>query len=238
MKLHVIESGSKGNCYVLTPKSGKCLIIDCGVSFDKIQKEINFDYNNVAAVLLTHEHKDHSKSVYKLLEKGITVFSTDETARNLSILNHPYHKLLSQFQRHSDEFTHLPFELKHDVPCVGFVIYHSECGQIVFATDTSKLNYIFPHTKHFIIEANYCEAIIEDNANKYVSNRVKETHLSIQKAVKFIKKQDLSTIENIILIHLSNRNSDELIFKNVMIEEIGIPTHIASDGLILDLSTF
>ena len=38
MQLHVLNSGSKGNCYLLRSLTGEVLIIECGVRFDTIKK--------------------------------------------------------------------------------------------------------------------------------------------------------------------------------------------------------
>ena len=70
MKLHIINTGSIGNSYVLTDSNGKMLIIDAGVNFKEIQQAIEFKYNDVIGALLTHEHGDHNKAIKKVVEKS------------------------------------------------------------------------------------------------------------------------------------------------------------------------
>jgi phosphoribosyl 1,2-cyclic phosphodiesterase len=55
MRLRVIATGSRGNCYVLYNESEK-LIIDLGVDFNLFKKEIDFSLNNISGVLLSHAH--------------------------------------------------------------------------------------------------------------------------------------------------------------------------------------
>ena len=43
MKLKILGTGSAGNCYLLKPKIGKSLIIDCGVNFKKVKETVDFD---------------------------------------------------------------------------------------------------------------------------------------------------------------------------------------------------
>jgi phosphoribosyl 1,2-cyclic phosphodiesterase len=60
LKLTVLGSSSKGNCYLLEYKN-KVLILDAGVKFKEVQKALNFKLDKVVGVLVTHEHMDHLK---------------------------------------------------------------------------------------------------------------------------------------------------------------------------------
>lgn len=55
MRLKVIASSSKGNCYIIGNKE-EILILECGVTFASIKKGIDFELNNVVGVLLSHSH--------------------------------------------------------------------------------------------------------------------------------------------------------------------------------------
>ena len=48
--------------------------------------------------------------------------------------------------------------VKHDDPCVGYLIQHKQCGKVVFITpyDIEGINY-------WMIEANYADDILEPN---------------------------------------------------------------------------
>ena len=75
MKLKVLGSSSKGNCYLLQNEN-ECLIIECGISFKEIKIGLDFNLRNVVGCLVTHEHKDHSKSLQDLLRAGINVYTS------------------------------------------------------------------------------------------------------------------------------------------------------------------
>lgn len=55
MKLKVINSNSKGNCYILESKES-CLLIEAGVTFSEINKALDFEPSKVDLLVCTHEH--------------------------------------------------------------------------------------------------------------------------------------------------------------------------------------
>ena len=67
MKLSFLSlaSGSSGNCYYLgTPEFG--ILIDAGIgirTIKKVLKDHGIDFDKIVAVLVTHDHADHIKSV-------------------------------------------------------------------------------------------------------------------------------------------------------------------------------
>ncbi len=65
MKLHVLGSGSKGNCAIVETTT-TAIMIDCGLTkktlFDRSQKQ-KIDLNKISALLITHEHNDHIKGL-------------------------------------------------------------------------------------------------------------------------------------------------------------------------------
>ena len=199
MFLHTLSTGSVGNCYILNASNGERLIIELGVHFKEIKKALNFDLNSVVGCLVSHSHNDHAKEIKQALRSGIEIIDW-ETWGTIEL---------------NENFYIATFELFHDVPCNGYLINHHESGKILFATDTFMIKQKFNFPIHqFIIEANYCEEILNEKevlgiGNTYVSDRVRRSHLSIQNCIKFLKEQDLSECQNIILIHLSDSNSDE-----------------------------
>ena len=71
MQFVSIASGSKGNCYYAFDHEGGVLI-DCGVSVKRIEQAVaaaGGDMSRIKAVLLTHEHRDHTSSLGPLLRR-------------------------------------------------------------------------------------------------------------------------------------------------------------------------
>ena len=65
MRFISFSSGSCGNCYLLLgPTSG--LMIDAGVGIRRVKKELEalkLGYDNISAILITHDHGDHIRSL-------------------------------------------------------------------------------------------------------------------------------------------------------------------------------
>lgn len=55
MEIKVLASGSSGNCYIISDHETK-ILIECGVSIDRIKKGCDFRLHEIAACLISHEH--------------------------------------------------------------------------------------------------------------------------------------------------------------------------------------
>ena len=94
MKLSFLSlaSGSSGNCYYLgTPEFG--VLIDAGIgirTIKKVLKDKAIDFSKIVAVLITHDHADHIKTVGCLGEKHcIPVYTTEDRKSTRLNSSHP-----------------------------------------------------------------------------------------------------------------------------------------------------
>ena len=124
-----------------------------------------------------------------------------------------------------------PFKSFHDAEePVNFLI-SGQGINFVYITDTGKTPYNIKNLTHIMIEANYDpDLLIENVENGKVSSlnykRLKQTHLSIDAVIEFLKKTDLSHTKRIYLIHLSDRNSNAKEFKEKVEKLTGIETYV------------
>jgi phosphoribosyl 1,2-cyclic phosphodiesterase len=213
MKLNILGSGSKGNCYLFNDD----LMIDMGLNY----KEIKPHMSNVKYLLLTHEHNDHF---------NITAIRKVFVENDLKIVCPKWlHDKLSGFGFTQDrlllvevgkvytlgDYKISPILLYHDVSNCGYRIMYKGHKHI-HSTDTATLE--------GITAINYDSASIECNhdetaALKLIQQAEEEgvythlrgamnSHLSVQKTIKFIKENN---IKKLYPIHIGESTEREVL---------------------------
>lgn len=245
MKLKVLGSSSSGNCYLIEASKKDKLILDAGINFKDVQKELKFDFSGIQGVLVTHEHMDHLKYAPNFALNGINIYSSVGTFKKLKLEGHRFKiiKALEQFQ--IGNFIILPFDTEHDAAePLGFLIQYIPTGErFIYATDTYYIKYKFNKLNYLLIECNYNMEIATENSingtiNKTRYSRLLESHFSLDNLIKFLKSNDLTYAKNIVLCHLSDTNSNQKIMQSTVYEATKIPTTIATPGLNLELKLY
>lgn len=232
--LKVLSSGSHGNCYLLQC-ANETLILELGIKWGDILKGLNYNLGCVCGCLCSHLHSDHSRSIQNALSFGLSVYSCEEVANTyvgVETLN------LKEKTRIGKGFIVQPIKLFHNVECYGFLIQHEEFGKMVFCTDTNSVPYKFKSVNHWLIEANYSQDVLIDNAcdNSY-SRSASENHLEINDTIEVLKRNYSSELQNVVLIHLSSGNSNEKDFKERVQQELGFDrVWIANSGVEIELN--
>ncbi len=234
MRLKTLGSSSLGNSYIIY-NDNEAIIIEAGVSFMEAKKALGFNISQISGVCVTHSHKDHSKYIKDYLRAGIPVFSSIDVfdSQDLKHYSHSFKFMEPERAYKVGNFKVVPFLVAHDVPCFGFNIYHPESGSILFLTDTFMCEYSFPNLSHIMIEANYADDILESNIINgrvpgVVRPRLLFSHFELENVKNYLRSQDLSKTLNIVLIHLSDGNSDENRFVKEIQEEFRINTVAAT----------
>ncbi|MCC5894864.1 MAG: MBL fold metallo-hydrolase [Alkalibacterium sp.] len=229
MEIQVYGSSSAGNSYIITD-GNESLMIEAGIDLRKM-RDVN--WQSVKGCLVSHCHGDHSKHAHKLLSQtGVDIFTSKGTREELELPNHRTHDLIALVQHKVGDWTILPFDIQHDVPePLGFFIQTPSGHKILFATDTYYIKYKFPGITHLMLECNYAIDILNDNvANKrvgaFLKRRVIKSHFELGNVKSFIQSNDMSQLEEVWLLHLSNNNSDEKRFKKEIQEITGTPVYI------------
>ncbi len=243
MKLKILASGSSANCYILESPTGT-LILEAGLSWKEILRGLNYKLDNVLGVLCTHQHLDHSKSLSEISKAGIDIFTNAETINAFDLTGHRIHQIDPKDLFTIGEFEILAFDIEHTVPGLGFLIrYKPTEEKILFLTDTYYSKYCFRGLNHILVECNYIKETLDENIEAgYIAPEAKarllQGHFSLENVKKFLKANDLSQCQNLILIHLSDRNSDQ----NQMVREIeeltGIKPQVAERGLVVPLQLY
>lgn len=228
MTLKCIGSGSSGNCYTLTSNSGETLILDCGIPTKEIKKGLDWNVKDVVGVLCTHKHLDHSKSVKDFEAMGIPIYA-------------PYLKI-DYMSMNMGEFTVKPFDLTtidgswthtnangEPCPIFGFLITHKEMGRMLYITDCEVVKWKFKDINHILLGVNYDKDLVDTDNPK--ANHVFRGHLSIDTACDFVKANDLDSLQNVIMCHLSSENADKDSFIEKMKNAVNVANvYVAEQG--------
>ena len=233
--IHVthLASSSRGNAYTVTDGI-VTLLLECGISWKRTQKLLNFKTSEIAACLVSHSHKDHCVAAADVAKAGIDIYATQETLDTLA----PHHRLkvirpLEQFKIES--WTVLPFETEHDCEgALGFLLANKAGQKLLYLTDSYYCRYKFNGLTHLLIECNHAYDILDarvadGSLSADMKKRLIKSHFSLENVKIFLKSNDLSRVQEIHLIHLSDGNSDAERFKREIQQITGKHVYVAEE---------
>jgi len=235
-------SGSSGNCY-LVRNDHTAILIDAGISGKRIFQGLSdtgTPFENVAALLVTHEHIDHVKSLPVVSKKlpNVLVYANagtwDGIERPVAAEKQRVFQTGQDFQ--IGEFLIRSFPIPHDAAePVGFSIY-SDGRQISIVTDVGYITEeIFEEiidADLLLLEANHEEEILLMGRYPYpLKRRIlgEHGHLSNVNAGKCLCQliQRNQKKRQVLLGHLSHENNDPsvalLAVRNTLMEQDIIP---------------
>jgi phosphoribosyl 1,2-cyclic phosphodiesterase len=225
-------SGSSGNCTYVSSATTN-ILIDAGVSCQRISKaleEIGSSISEIDAILITHEHIDHTKGLTTISKKyNIPIYASEKTWDKLDCLKVP--KCDMEFFTVGEafalgDFELFPFHIPHDAidPC-GFNILCNN-KKITIATDighiTDSTLELMENSDILMLEANYdLETLKAGSYPFFLKERILSDngHLSNEMASKAISYLCKKGVNNFVLGHLSKENNfPELAYQTVVNE--------------------
>lgn len=213
MKFESLASSSAGNAYIVSDRDTR-ILIECGVTHQKLRKLSGFSLSEFKACFVSHEHKDHAKSALDLIARGMDVYMSVGTAEALETEGAKLIEHMEQFNVGSLDV--VPFTTFHDAAePLGFLIKSRVDGDVLaFATDTVNLRYQFPGLNILAIEANYDKHVLDrcEKLPDKVRHRITNSHMEIDTLCDYLKTLDLSACREIHLLHLSDATSREAEF--------------------------
>lgn len=176
---------------------------------------------------------DHSKSIPNALKNYIPVYSCKEVVEKFNGV-----KLLKPKIKYKiGSFTVMPLPVEHNVENYAYLIEHEEIGKLVFCTDAISFPYKIKAVNHMLIEANYSNDIVLDNMMKgYEIRSQNQYHMELEDTIECIKNNMSSELNNVVLIHLSEIQSDEQMFIEKVHAETGIRPVVAEEGLTININ--
>lgn len=225
LKFACLGSGSSGNSYILfTPTFG--ILIDAGIGIRTLKKHfqtLNLTFKQINAILITHDHADHIKSVGTLSNQyNLPVYATQKVHQgiNKSYSVHPkpdpQHTRIIQKDKTITlgEFQITPFDVPHDsTDNVGYLITHRQTT-FCLITDAGQPTQQFPtyiaQTNYLVIESNHDEdMVVHGPYPTYLKQRILGLagHMSNTTAAKLIADNITPKLRHIWLCHLSEENN-------------------------------
>lgn len=227
MKIDVYASGSKGNCYRIS--DGKTdLLLECGISAREILKAIDFGVSLIEGCLVSHEHGDHSKGVKDMLRIGFDVYTSQGTLDALNVSGHHCHPVQAGRSFRIGTFDIYPFDTEHDAAePLGFVITSTDTRErLLFFTDTYYVKYVFRNVNYIMGECNYSERTLRPDLERSRMDRLFESHMSLEHLIELLGHYDMTQVKQIYLLHLSDDNSDEELFKREVQRATGVEVYV------------
>lgn len=207
-----------------------------------VKKALKWQMRKVVGAVITHEHNDHSGYITEMVASGVLVIALEDVFKSHKLAGKPFTKSIVPNKGYKvGNFKIFSVLVKHDVPCLGYIISHPEMGKLLFITDTVTFDYIVPNLNTIMIEANYADDIVAENiANgdmpEAMRPRLINSHMEIGQTKAILADNDLSEVGNIILIHLSDGNADEQRFVREVQEQTGKVVYAANAGMTIDIS--
>lgn len=239
MKLKVLGSSSNGNCYILD-NGHEALIIEAGVHPTKVKQALDYNIRKVMGCLITHQHNDHAKYLKVMCDLGFTTLAPTEVYDAKNFRGHRSLDAQPMKRYTFGQFKVMPFPACHDVPCVGYLVSHPEIGKLMFLTDSYMCEYTFKDLNHVLIECNYTDgsllqAIIDGRTRQSQRDRLMESHMELESCKGVLLANDLSQVSEIVLLHLSDNNSDEEKMVSTIEGATGKAVYAARPGLTIEI---
>lgn len=167
MQISVLASGSTGNCTYIESQ-GQKILVDAGLSGKKIEKllgSIDRSVDEIDAILVTHEHKDHILGVGVLSRKyNIPIYANGKT---WSLLDKMIGKIDCENRRIFEpenmltfgDLDILSYQVSHDAIQPQFYAVQKGKSRFVILTDTGyvsdKLRQDLKNATGYLIESNH-----------------------------------------------------------------------------------
>lgn len=243
LKFCSLFSSSSANCLFVQDENTK-ILIDCGSSLKRTSAallSIGVDISDIDAILVTHEHSDHTIGIPLVSSKyNIPVYVNQPTfsaihnkdkIKNVNIIS------FNEFNIGTITIT--PFKTSHDSACSCGYVIGSNNSKITIATDLGYIDReilkFFYESEFIFIESNHDIQMLLNGPYPYpLKGRILSNvgHLSNKACSDLVCHLASKGIKNFMLGHLSDSNNtpalalsttvDALKFNNLYIESISI----------------
>lgn len=248
VKISVLGSGSSGNS-IFVHAGNTRVLIDAGFSGRSIAERLHavgVDAHTIDAIIVTHEHSDHTGGVGVFARRyGTTLYMTEATRAACCNLLSGKESIRSYEPGrafHIGDLRAEPFLTVHDaVDPVGVAVVDECTGlRLGVATDlgrpTAQIRHALSDCDFLILEANHDEMLLQSSHYPLsVKRRIASSHghLSNDAAARFAVELAHPRLAGVVLAHLStecNRPELALGVVRAALHEAGWSGHLAVAG--------
>lgn len=236
MRFASLGSGSAGNATLI--EVGKTrLLMDCGFSLKEVVARLQrlaVEPDTLTGILVTHEHDDHARGVFKLAAKfNIPVW-----------LTHGTYKMCGRYIPEKVDITYrvidahsvfaiedalvMPYPVPHDAREPSQFVFSDGQAKVGVLTDvgctTSHIEQVLSACDALVLECNHDLQMLETGPYaRALKNRVggRWGHLDNQSAASLLANLDNGRLKHIIAAHLSEKNNRPELAKLALSQVLG-----------------
>ena len=221
MEVHILASGSKGNCTLISTKKHK-ILIDIGMNLKYIEEklaEVNVNPADIEAILISHVHDDHISALKQFVKKySPIVYMSAIMFKELPSIKGYDHIMIYDDNILLEDLKINTIKTSHDTKDSRAFIVTGEETSVVYMTDTGYINSryfeVLKDKTIYLMESNYdVKTLMNGRYPSWLKARVYSSkgHLSNIDASVYLTKLVGKNTEKIVLMHLSeNNNTEEL----------------------------
>lgn len=218
-----LASGSSGNCYLIKSNT-TAILVDAGISAKKTCERLaacGIEITDIAGILLTHEHSDHTQGIPVLIKKeNINLFVNRKTfeASGLSVETSRLRCFVTGEAFSVGDINVQTFHNSHDAADPTGFKFECEGSTIVIVTDTGYVtDEAMAHMKDsniLVLESNHDENVLKMGRYPwFLKQRIlgEKGHLSNDAAAEallnIIRGAEEIKLKTVLLAHLSAENN-------------------------------
>lgn len=219
MRIASLGSGSSGNATLVDTGDG-ILMIDCGFSTIEVERRLeglNCSLDDIAAILVTHEHSDHLGGVGSIArKKQIPIYLTHGTSHRLADKHRSTMQIIQADQPFELFGTQIhPVPVPHDAREPVQFVFSNKNFKLGVLTDLGSLTThildMYRDCQMLLIEANHdLEMLMQGPYPVSLKKRVggRWGHLNNQQTAEFLRAVNSNAmIQTLVVGHISKQNN-------------------------------
>lgn len=218
MRFASLGSGSRGNATLISHRN-TCILVDSGFSVRELERRLQkftMTPSDLTAIVVTHEHQDHSQGVAALARKyQLPVYTTSGARTAMQWGDLPtWERIEPETAFAIDDIVCDPFTVPHDAAEPVQFVFSDGQRKLGLLTDTGKV------TSHIVeklyqldglmLECNHDAAMLaKSDYPDTLKRRVGGDygHLNNQQSAQLLAQVDCSRLLHIVAMHLSQQNN-------------------------------